>query len=154
MLVALKRFLINAQAHARTRKRGGDISLRHMEDSRIDSGQFADDETPEQAFERSWALSVLDAAMHRLRAEAREAGKLALFDQLAEFLAESPDAADYERAAQALKLRRNTLAVAVHRLRHRLRQLVRAELEQTTDGRESLEEELRALRASLAGIVE
>ena len=74
-----------------------------------------------------------------------------MFDQLREFLVEPPDEADYARAADALNLRRNTLAVAVHRLRHRLRELVREELKQTTSGREELETELRALRSTLAG---
>jgi len=155
LLVALKRFLINANAEAHTLKRGGDISLRRLDDSQLNVEQFAaEGEGPEQAFERSWAMSVLDVAMRRLRAEAREAGKVEMFEQLSEFLTERPDEADYERAARALNLRRNTLAVAVHRLRHRLRELVRAELAQTTAAREDLETELRDLRATLAGVIE
>ncbi len=65
---------------------------------------------------------MLDSALAKLRAEAEAAGKVALFDQLQEFLTERPDEADYARAASALNLRRNTLAVAVHRMRHRLRE--------------------------------
>ena len=98
-------------------------------------------------------MTVVDAAMRKLRTEARDAGKLAMFEQLFEFLTERPGEADYERAAQALKLRRKTLAVAVHRLRRRLRELVRAELAQTTAGREDLESELRDLRSTLAGVL-
>jgi RNA polymerase sigma factor (sigma-70 family) len=155
LLVTLKRFLINANAEAHALKRGGDISLRRLDDSQFNVEQFsADGEGPEQAFERSWAISVLDAAMRRLRSEAREAGKTEMFEQLSEFLTERPDEADYERAARALNLRRNTLAVAVHRLRHRLRELVRAELAQTTAAREDLETELRDLRATLVGVIE
>jgi RNA polymerase sigma-70 factor (ECF subfamily) len=77
-----------------------------------------------------------------------------MFNHLSEFLTERPDEADYERAAQTLKLRRNTLAVAVHRLRQRLRDLVRAELARTTVAREDLEAELRDLRSSLSGVME
>jgi RNA polymerase sigma-70 factor (ECF subfamily) len=155
LLVTLKRFLINQEAEAHTLKRGGDISLRRLDDSQLNVEQIAIDSVgPEHAFERSWAMSVLDAAMRRLHAEAREAGKLEMFEQLSEFLTERPDEADYERAARALNLRRNTLAVAVHRLRHRLRELVRAELAQTTAAREDLETELRDLRATLAGVIE
>jgi RNA polymerase sigma-70 factor (ECF subfamily) len=155
LLVALKRFLINTDAEARALKRGGDINLRRIDDSQLNVDQLtADGDGPELAFERSWAMSVLDAAMRRLRTEAQEAGKMEMFEQLSEFLTERPDEADYERAARALNLRRNTLAVAVHRLRHRLRELVRAELAQTTAAREDLESELRDLRASLAGVIE
>lgn len=155
LLVALKRFLINSDAEARTLKRGGDISLRRLDDSQLNVDQLSSgDDGPEYAFERSWAISVLDAAMRQLREEACEAGKLEMFEQLSEFLTERPDEADYERAARALNLRRNTLAVAVHRMRHRLRELVHAELAQTTAAREDLESELRDLRATLAGVIQ
>jgi len=91
--------------------------------------------------------------MSRLRDEAEEVGKGELFDQLREFLIERPDEADYARAATALNLRRNTLAVAVHRMRHRLRELVREELAQTTACKDDLDAELRDLRATLSGVV-
>jgi RNA polymerase sigma-70 factor (ECF subfamily) len=155
LLVALKRFLINQDAEAHTRKRGGDISMRRFDDSQLGLDQLAaGDGGPERAFERSWAITVLDAAMRKLREEAEQAGKATLFEKLADFLTERPDEADYERAAQSLHLRRNTLAVAVHRLRQRLRELVRAELAQTTAAREDLDTELRELRATLAGAIE
>ena len=155
LLVALKRFLINQDAEAHALKRGGDISIRRLDDSQLNIADLvAGDDGPEHAFERSWAMAVLDSAMRKLRGEAEQAGKTPLFEQLAEFLTERPDEADYERAARALNLRRNTLAVAVHRLRHRLRELVRAELAQTIAAREDLESELRDLRATLAGVIE
>jgi RNA polymerase sigma-70 factor (ECF subfamily) len=155
LLVALKRFLINQDAETHTLKRGGDISMRRLDDSQFNVEQIAAvDAGPEHAFERSWAVTVIDAAMRKLRAEAADAGKLPMFEQLSEFLTERPDEADYERVASVLNLRRNTLAVAVHRLRHRLRELVRAELAQTTAAREDLESELRDLRATFAGVIE
>ena len=92
--------------------------------------------------------------MQKLRAEADATGKRALFDALHEFLTERPDDEDYARAATALKLRRNTLAVAVHRLRHRLRELVREEIAQTTIGRAELEAEMHALKATLNHVLD
>jgi DNA-directed RNA polymerase specialized sigma24 family protein len=152
LLTALKRFLINSDAEAHAQKRGGGVRIDRLDDSDAHSiGSDADG--PERAFERSWAVTVLDGAMRRLRAEADTAGKGEMFDQLREFLTEAPDEADYSRVADALHLRRNTLAVAVHRLRHRLRALVREELQQTTAGRDDLESELRMLRATLAGAI-
>lgn len=154
LLVALKRFLINAEEHARALKRGGELQMEPLlENSRPDPEAAVVTETPERVFERAWALTVLDGAMRRLQEEAETAGKSVLFEQLREFLAESPAEADYERVAQALNLRRNTLAVAVHRLRQRLRELVRTELAQTTTSRAELEAELRELRGTLAGVI-
>jgi RNA polymerase sigma factor (sigma-70 family) len=151
LLTALKRFLINADAEARALKRGGGARMNPLPDEQPSSADWlADSGSPERAFERGWALAILDAAMRRLRAEAEQAGKGAMFDMLREFLTERPDEEDYARAAAALDMRRNTLAVAVHRLRHRLRELVREEIAQTTVGRADLEAELRELRATLA----
>jgi len=152
LLTALKRFLINADAEAHALKRGGGVRMDALADETPSGGDWMiNSASPERAFERSWAIAVLDAAMTRLREEAAKTGKAELFDQLREFLSERPDEADYARAAAALNLRRNTLAVAVHRLRHRLRELVSEELAQTTACKDDLDVELRALRATLAG---
>lgn len=152
LLTAVKRFLINAHAEAQALKRGGGMHFESIDD---DAARIppSGTETPEQAFERSWAAVVLDAALRRLRVEAEQAGKRTLFEHLREFLTEAPDEADYARVAQALNLRRNTLAVAVHRLRHRLRELVRAELAETTARHSDLECELRELRAALGTVL-
>ena len=154
LLTVLKRFLIEADEEAHAIKRGGRIQFTSLDQPSADTlDDLSDPESPERAFERSWAMTVLDAAMNRLRAEAAEAGKQELFEQLSEFLTERPDEADYARVAAALNLRRNTLAVAVHRMRHRLRELVRAELAQTTIGRDEMEVELRELRNSLGAVL-
>ena len=154
LLTALKRFLIDANAEAGALKRGGAFRFETLDETQDDGGT---QERPEHVFEREWAQAMLDAAFARLRAEARNAGKLPLFERLSEFLIEPPDDSDYERAAAELNLRRNTLAVAVHRLRHRLRELVRDEISQTISGRGEMQDELRALRGSMtsasAGVV-
>ena len=147
LLTALKRFLIDADAEAAALKRGGAFRFENIDDNACDDGGSG--ETPESVFEREWARAMLNAAFGRLRKEAEVAGKLALFERLSEFLVEPPDESDYARAATELNLRRNTLAVAVHRLRHRLRELVREELSATIADREEMEQELRALRGSM-----
>ncbi len=147
LLTALKRFLIDADAEAAALKRGGGLRFEMLEDDFAGAEHASD--TPDIAFQREWARAVLKSAFARLRAEADQAGKGALFERLSEFLIERPDEADYARAADDLQMRRNTLAVAVHRLRHRLRDLVREELTQTTSNRAELEEELRSLRGSM-----
>lgn len=154
LLMTLQRFLTNAQAEATAQKRGGHLHFDRLPLNGLGGGDVPDaGDSPERAFERGWAFALIDAALHRLRAEAERAGKVALFDELTGFLIERPDEAEYARVAEKLKLRRNTLAVAVHRLRERLRRLVRAELAQTAASKGELETELRELRAALADIV-
>jgi RNA polymerase sigma factor (sigma-70 family) len=157
LLIALKRFLNDAVERAHAQKRGGNIQFQSLdalagdESAAVDS--VADRDTPEQAFERAWAKAALRSAMHRLRAETAAAGRSTLFDLLCEFLAERPSEADYDRVAGALKIRRNTVAVAVHRLRQRLRELVQEELAETAVDNDRLNGELDQLRKSLAAVM-
>jgi RNA polymerase sigma factor (sigma-70 family) len=150
LLTAVKRFLANAGEEARTKKRGGDFRFESLDQ---DNDVVTGDQTPEQVFDRTWALTVLERALERMRDEAERGGKRELFEELRDFLIESPDEADYERVAKRLNLRRNTLAVAVHRMRQRLRDLVREELSETTRDREQLGCELRELRGALGSIM-
>ena len=147
----MQRFLSDARSEAHALKRGGGVRMESMD---VD-GEYADAScgamTPERAFEHAWALAVIDAAFKRLRAEAERAGKLALFDSLSDFLIERPDERDYAGAAATLNLRRNTVAVAVHRLRCRLRELVRDELGGAAASGGEVDVELQALRESLGG---
>lgn len=157
LLASLKRFLIDAGLEARRVKRGGRVHFKSLDtDPAYDSTRqgIADTETPERAFERCWAHALLDSAMNRLRQEAIDSGKQELFDSLGEFLTERPDEADYARVAAALKMRRNTLAVAVHRMRQRLRELVRDELAQTTLDAGGLECEMHEMNAELGRTID
>jgi RNA polymerase sigma factor (sigma-70 family) len=156
LLTALKRFLNDAAERAHAQKRGGNIqfqSLDAMDGDESEAQNVAERDTPEQAFERAWAKAALRAAMRRLRAETAAAGRSELFDQMCEFLAERPSEADYERVAEALGMRRNTVAVAVHRLRQRLRELVQDELAETAIDKDGLNGELDQLRKSLGAVM-
>jgi len=157
LLTALKRFLLDAEDQAHAVKRGGRVRVRSLETLTgiEDSGRngIADEHTPDRAFQRAWVHQVIRTALRKLRNEAKAAGKVELFDHLSEFLAERPDEADYARVAEALNLRRNTLAVAVHRLRSRLRELVREQLADTAADGDELQRELRELRQSLEAAI-
>jgi RNA polymerase sigma-70 factor (ECF subfamily) len=150
LLVALKRFLSNQYAAARAEKRGGGREALSLDEGGDIGVAAPEHDSPDAAFERAWAHVLLRQALSRLETEAEASGKRELFDALREFLLESPDAADYARVAQRLNLRRNTLAVAIHRLRQRLRDLVRDALAETVTEAEELEAEMGHLQAALA----
>lgn len=147
LLTAIRHFLANDAEAANTAKRGGGISFESIDNVADDDASHpAAGETPEAAFDQAWALVILDAALRRLRNEARLADKEELFDRLRDFLIEAPDDEDYARVAARLDMRRNTIAVSVHRLRRRLSELVQEEVAQTAADRAGLEIELRELR--------
>lgn len=150
LLVTLKRFLMNQVAFAHAAKRGGGQVALSL-DVEVERGDGpTDPDTPEAAFERAWASTVVRQAMHRLQVEADAAGKQDLFRALRVFLLESPDVDEYAQVAERLGLRRNTLAVAIHRLRQRLRELVREELAETVTEPGELEAEVEALQSVFA----
>ena len=149
LLTALNRYLHNAQAARMAVRRGGDQVHADIDDH---AGAIVDAEPdPEGVFLRHWALTVIERALAAVRAETAAAGKGALFDALRDYLVEAPDSDDYARLALQFGMRPHTLAVAVHRLRQRLRASVRAELAQTVGCEDDVEAELQVLRGALGG---
>ena len=147
LLTALKRYLANQADHDLAQKRGGRQTIASLDlENEPEDPHGA---SPEQAFERDYALTVIARALERLYQEALAAGKGDLFEQVKGFLLEMPDANEYAALSARLAMRRNTLAVAIHRLRNRLRDMVWAELHDTVDNEASLEAEMKALRNAL-----
>jgi RNA polymerase sigma-70 factor (ECF subfamily) len=153
LLAALKHYLANEWDRARARKRGGGEALVSLDDPDAEQRyQFepVEDVTPETLFERRWALTVLEHVLVRLRAEFVAGEKTGLFDHLKGFLsADQPDCSYAEVAARA-GLKAGTLKVAVHRLRRRYGELLRAELAATVQDPGEVEDEVRHLIAVLA----
>jgi len=145
LLGALRNFMSDTRLAAAAAKRGGGATHMPLDGRESEPS----DDAPERAFERTWALTVLDRANTNLRAELGAAGKIELYEAVREFLFEPPDSEDYRRAAERLGLRRNTLAVSVHRMRERLRELIRMELFDTMAKDTDIEGELDALRETL-----
>jgi RNA polymerase sigma factor (sigma-70 family) len=146
LLTSLKHFLASEHERAAALRRGG--GTMQLSGSVLDS-IAASDAGPEEAFEKEWARTVLREALRRLGEEAAAAGRAELFSQLRPYLVEVPEEGDYDAVAQAFDLRRNTVAVAVHRLRERLREVVREVVFDTAEGGEEIESELRRLRSVL-----
>lgn len=148
LLTALKRFVANEYEREHAHKRGGGrVAISLDEETDLHDPHAS---SPEETFERDYALTVIARALEQLRAEAVEAGKSDLFDEVCGFLLEPPDTAEYAALAERLGMRRNTLTVAIHRLRNRLRERVREVLLDTVDSDAALEVEVSMLRNALA----
>jgi RNA polymerase sigma-70 factor (ECF subfamily) len=151
LLGSLKHFLSHQHAAAGAQKRGGGVRHESLDDDPELDRLLPSGESPERSFDRVWALTVLDRALQRLQAEAEQSGKRELFSALREYVVEAAERSDYAQAAGVLGMRPNTVAVVVHRLRARLRELVEAELRQTVANESALAEEMGALRDALGG---
>jgi RNA polymerase sigma factor (sigma-70 family) len=148
LLVALKRFLADEWDKASAQKRGGGKALLPLP---FDSGETrfslepAGAGSPEQSFERRWALTLLEQVMKRLRQEYETEGKAALFAALTPFLVGDRIAFPYAELGKNLSLSEGAVKSAVHRLRQRYRKLLREEIAETVESPGEVEEELRHL---------
>jgi RNA polymerase sigma factor (sigma-70 family) len=137
LLSAMNHFLANEWNKARAQKRGGGATLLPLEFGTAEtrySREPADSVTPEQVFERRWALALLETVVHRLQAEYEQDGKTELFAALNPCLVGDRTAQPYEELARKLGVNEGTIKSAVYRLRQRYRQLLRDEIAQTVAG--------------------
>ncbi|HXG48821.1 MAG TPA: sigma-70 family RNA polymerase sigma factor [Methylomirabilota bacterium] len=153
LLAALKHFLANEWDRSQRQKRGAGVvhlSLDwHSAEERFHLDP-PDPSSPDKAFDREWALALLEKVMTRLRQECGVEGKAALFEQARGYLQIGEAAIPYATAARALGLDEGAVRVAVYRLRQRYRQLLRNEIAQTLADPAQAADELRSLQAALA----
>lgn len=148
LLAALKNFLINEWKHASRQKRGGGETLLSLDWETADTKfQVAaqNEPSPDQAFDREWALALLSRVIERLQGECVADGKAKLFEQLKVFLAAGKSETAQSEVAKALGMEEGAVRVAVHRLRKRYRQLLRDEIANTLSDPAMVDEEMRAL---------
>lgn len=154
LLAALKHFLANEWHKARAQKRGGGqipISIDFGTAETSFHHEPADTLTPEKIYERRWALTLLEQVLQRLRQEYARTGREQLFEQLKPTLTEASRAVRYAEIAVRLNLSEGAVKVAVHRLRLRYREVLRAEIADTVASPGEVEDELRNLFAALSG---
>ena len=148
LLAFLKHFLADQRDKVRAQKRGGGqypISLDALDTAEKNALEPADDWTPDQAFERQWARTVLQRATRRLRAEYNREGKSELFEQLSEFQPGAHGPVSYVEAGARIGLSEGGVKSAVHRLRRRHREILREEIAHTVRRPEEIAAEVRHL---------
>ena len=153
LLTALKNFVANEHDRAMARKRGGadkSLSLDFTDAEGRYALEPAHDLTPDKLCDRSWGLAVLDTVMTRLEAEFDTADKAALFAGLKAYLIAQRPQVSYRETARALNMSEGAVKVAVHRLRKRYRELLRAEIAETVASEDGIEQEIQDLFAALS----
>ncbi len=154
LLGAVKNFLGEMRQHDHRLKRGAGLAMESI-DAGTDTSpglQLADETTPgpDREFDRKWALTLLDRALAALAAEHQFVGKSDRFEALKPWL--TGDTEDISQADAALRLGLNegAVKVAIHRLRRRFRDLIKAEIGQTVSGPAQVEQELQCLLQALS----
>jgi RNA polymerase sigma factor (sigma-70 family) len=152
LLGAMKNFLANEWHRARRQKRGGSVIFLEWDtlapEARyaLEPAQSGD---PDLTYDKEWALELIARAREKLRAESEASGKGELFEALKKSL--TGDEPSRSKTAAQLGLTDGALKAAVHRLRERYRELLRAEIAETVNTRTEIDEEMRYLVAVLRG---
>lgn len=155
LLAALKHFLANERDRAGRLKRGGNITHLSLDWQSADAQfQLADVEQvpPDAAYDREWAVALLERVVVRLGEEFAAEGKPRRFEQMKPFLTMGKGEIPYAKAAEDLAMDEGAVRVAVHRLRRRYRELLREEIAHTLSDPAMVEEEMRVLLGAFVAI--
>ena len=158
LLGAVKHFLADQRERDGRLKRGAGVvpqSLDAPASGPSDTAvglQVPDPAAPlsDRWFDREWALAVMDRALRSLEREYASAGKTGHYQVLKTWLGGGEPDRPQAEAARQLGLTEGAFKVALHRLRRRLRDLVRADLAQTLPEGTDPDEELGYLIEVLA----
>lgn len=144
LLTSLRNFVVNQALRGKAVKRGAGHRPVSLEAAQAEVLCQSDAQcaSPEVAFQRRWTLTILETALRSLAAEHAARGRQAQFEALQPFL-DGADDREYQAVAVRLGMTPGAVAVAIHRMRLRLRELVRAEVAKTVTSRADLDAELQ-----------
>jgi RNA polymerase sigma factor (sigma-70 family) len=148
LLTAFQRFAVNEHERAAAQKRGGGVPTLSLD---FDAGEsrFATepshDLTPEREYERRFALALLARVLARVRDD--RPGDADLLP----YVGGTGDARPYAEIAAARGTSEGAVKVAVHRLRARYREHLRAEIRETVAEEADVDDEIRHLLEVVAG---
>ena len=147
LLTACKRFLANEWQKVQAEKRGGGRQILSLDFDAAEQRyalEAVDTVTPEVVFEQQWAVAMLDTVLNQLEQEFVRRKKAQQFEVLKPFLS-GERTLTHAEAGQELNMQEGAVKVAVHRLRSRYRELIRAEIAQTVDSADQIDDEIQRL---------
>jgi RNA polymerase sigma-70 factor (ECF subfamily) len=148
------RYSANEQRKAGAQKRGGGQTTITVDLDEAETqlrNLSLDVDTPEVAYERHWARTLVARSLEKLEAEMQEAGEHRRFKLLSPFLTGQDEGLPYRDVAATLGVSESAVKVAVHRLRRRFGALLREEISHTVSDAGRVDEELRNVFRALGG---
>jgi RNA polymerase sigma-70 factor (ECF subfamily) len=153
LLGAVKDFLADMRDHDRRLKRGAGQLVESLDaDTGTSTGLPAPDAqavAPDREFDHKWALTLLDRSLAAMAREYKEAGKSVQFEALKPWLTGDGGNNSQAEAARQLGLNEGAVKVAIHRLRRRLRDVIKNEISQTVKDRADIDQEMHYLLEAL-----
>jgi RNA polymerase sigma-70 factor (ECF subfamily) len=151
LLGAVKHFLADQYDRDQAAKRGGGHSVLSIE-AGLQANTTAQLQIPDPAtqpsdaiFDREWAQTLVSRALDLLAQDSAATARAELFETLKPWLLGQIDILSQADAAGQLGMSEGAVKVAIHRLRKRFRELVKAEIAQTVPEPAQVQDELRYL---------
>lgn len=150
LLSCASRFLHKEWQKRNTIKRGGGYQFLPLHDVTPGDELQHHQLSPELLYDRTWALTLLEAILAKLKEEFYKAGKKRLFSRIEPVLTETRPLGGYKDIAQELGMSEAAVKKTVQRARERYCELLRAEVRRTVASETFVDEELRSLILALA----
>jgi len=151
LLTVLRHFLADELDRVQAWKRGGRIQWVQFDAQEAEQWlekMPVETVDPDLGMDRAWAQVLMRRVGERLRSEAVDAGRGALFDALGVIGSGGPQGS-MEEIGRRFQMSEGAVKLAAYRLRQRYRELIREEVAETVSDEAELEGELRHLHAVL-----
>lgn len=151
LLTCLENFMFSEYRKSTALKRGGEhiaVSIDSEQAEKLLATKDSKALSPEKAFDRAWAITLINTIHEALAAEYAARGKTPQFEVLSSFLAWNARQLSYSEAAKKLDSTEAALKQSVRRIRQRFATLLRRHLAYTTETEAEVEEELQSLFAA------
>ena len=152
LLTSLTHYASHEHRREMALRRGGGQQIRSLVDIDADhryASTAALSATPEAAFDRAWAMTLLNLVLDQLQQEYAERPEF--FAALRPYLTADDGQVPYRETAERLGVDPLSIKVAVHRLRGRYRKLLDQQLMATVGDSSDLAEERAELFRALGG---
>ena len=146
LVTSARNFLLNARQRALSLRRGARTQQESLD--AIDAERYLElnatdlESSPDAVFERQWALRVTERALERLKRDYVERDQAHVFQQLRPFLTSEIPPDD---GSTTTSVSSDAFRAALSRARRRFGEALRAEIRETVDESEHVEDELRYL---------
>jgi RNA polymerase sigma factor (sigma-70 family) len=154
LMAAMKHYVSDERAKSKALKRGGGKCIRSLNQDTAETRYQidpADPSTPEQFFERQWALALLEQVLTVLQEDYAQKGKADIFECLKQCLSGQRHSLDYTALAHQLETSEGNVRILVHRLKTDYRSTLRDCIAETVSSPEEIDQELQDIKAILLG---
>jgi RNA polymerase sigma-70 factor (ECF subfamily) len=149
LLRCLKNHLRDLHDRNTAAKRGGGETIASLDETSDEGHKIhdpaSDAAAPDSEYDKAWAQTVLANSLRQLEVECARQGHSALCAELEPVMFADETASPYQQIAVRLGMTEGAVKVAAHRIRARLKGIVRDEIMQTVANEADWQEEVRYL---------